>query len=170
MKDQIRSLRNGDGPEMLQQRLALLPPEIEGIYLSMLQQIDRPYKQEACHFLRMALHRPRMSHLEHALASYKGLEDMLLSPDEKPKREMYSLCLTVQKRTMVICVGFLEVHQSLYPSVEIEHTSKRSDTDTENLRSGPDDTTLAFDSDEKNLYDSERPQEVGLDRHSRTVG
>ena len=161
VKDQIRGLRNGDGPEMLQKRLALLPPEIEGVYLRMLLQIDRPYRQEASHFLRMALYRPTLSLLEHTLVSYKGLEDMLLSANEVPKLEMISLCQVVQKRIMVACVGLLEVHQPRDLDVESEGTSEwNSETDFERLHSGPDDDMLASDIDSESVHNSNYAQEV----------
>ena len=176
VKDQIRGLRNGDGPEMLQQRLALLPPEIEGVYLRMLHQIDRSYKQEACHFLRMALHKPRVSLLGHALVAYKGLEDMLLSSTKMLERDIELLCQAVQKRITITCVGLLEDHQPMYLDVESGDSfdldaerdppsescvgskysrNSSSERDFEQLRSGTNDDTSASDFDRETTYISE---------------
>ena len=112
VKDQIRGLRNDDSPEQLQERLANLPDEIEGIYIRMLHRIDKPYRQEASCFLRMAILEPRMSVLEHALASYNGLENMLLSTDEIPKQELVLLCQSTRKKLITRCAGLLEISES----------------------------------------------------------
>ena len=148
VKDQIRGLKNEDGPEMLRKRLALLPSEVEGVYSRMLHQIDRLYQQEASHFLRMARYSPGMSLLEHTFVYDKGLEEMLLSASEVPKQKIHSKCRTVENRILVTCVGFLEVHQSSYSRVEIQNTSKRSsETDFKQLDPSPDDDTLASESE-----------------------
>ena len=161
VKDQIRGLRNGDSPEMLQARLALLPPKIKDVYLRMLHQIDPPYQQEATQFLRMALHRPGLSLLEHTLVSYKGLVDMLLSANEVPESEIPSLCQTAQKRIMVTCVGLLEVHQPPYSDARSEYISTRNgEIDFERLESSLDDDTIAFNSDRESIHSSNRAQEV----------
>ena len=161
VKDQIRGLRNRDGPEMLQQRLALLPPEIEGVYSRMLHQIDRLYYQEASHFLRMALYGPVMSLLVHALVPYEGLEDMLLSANEVSKQEIDSLCPKVKQRILVTCVGLLEIHQAIHSDVESEQTNERSrETDSEQRDSGPDDDTLASDFDRETDHGFSISQEV----------
>lgn len=135
VKDQIRGLRNEDSPEQLQERLANLPNEIEGIYIRMLQQIDKPYRQEASCFLRMALHKPGMSTLEHALASYKGLENMLLSTDAMSELEVVLLCQSTRKKLITRCAGLLEISEYTVQGTESKSTSERisdsSDLDTE---------------------------------------
>lgn len=156
VKEQIRGLKNEDGPEMLRERLSLLPSEIEGVYSRMLYQIDRLHRPEASHFLRMVLHRPRMSLLEHALVCYKGLEEMLLSASEVPKRKIHSQCRAVENRITVTCVGLLEVHQPSHSRVKV----KSSETDFEQLDPSPDDTTLASDADRGSVQNSNGTQEV----------
>ena len=146
VQHQIRGLKNGDGPEMLRERLALLPPEIEGVYSRMLHQIDRLYYQEASHFLRMALHRSPSSLLQHALVSYKGLEDMLLSANEVSKQEFDSLCQKVGQRILVTCAGLLEIHQPISFVVKRKQPNERSsEKDSEQLNSSRDDNTVESD-------------------------
>ena len=183
VKDQIRGLRNGDGPEMLQKRLALLPSEIEGVYSRMLHQIDRPYRQEASHFLRMAIHRPGLSLLHHALTSYKGLEDMLLSTNEVPKQKIHSQCQDIQKRILVTCFGLLEVHQRLHSDTESEQMNEQSsETYSGQLQSDPDNEILPSDFDSERVPNSNpaqgieqldsSPMEYGVvsDPGSETIG
>ena len=161
VKDQIRGLRNGDGPEMLQQRLALLPSEVEGVYSRILHQIDRPYRQEASHFLRMAIHKPGLSLLDHALTSYKGLEDMLLSTNEVPKQKIHSQCQDTQKRILVTCGGLLEVHQRLHSDTESEQMNEQSsETYSEQLQSDADNEILPSDFDSESVPNSNPAQGI----------
>ena len=111
VKDQIRGLRNDDSPEQLQERLARLPNEIEGIYTRMLDRIDKTYLREASLFLKIALCVPELSVLGLALASYSGLEDMLSSADEISEQQIISLCRSTRNKVTTRCVGLLEVHQ-----------------------------------------------------------
>ena len=117
VKDQRRGLRNDDSPEQLQERLARLPNEIEGIYTRMLERIDKTYLREAALFLKMALYEPEMdapglSVFELALASYPGLEDMLSSTDEISEQKVVSLCQSTRSKLMTRCVGFLEIYKN----------------------------------------------------------
>ena len=163
VKDQIRGLRNEDSPEQLQDRLASLPSEVEGIYLRMLLHIDRPYRQEASRFLQMALHKPGLTLFEHALASYKSLEEMLLSADETFEREYLSLCRSTRNRIMVTCVGLLEVHEPPTRDAEIETINDRSsESDSQQLEAGPNDNLSASDSESETADDSDGEEERGL--------
>ena len=109
VKDQIRGLKKDDSPEQLQDRLACLPKEVEGIYARMLDRIDKIYLREASFFLMMALSNFMLSVLELALASYTGLEDMLLSGDEISEQQIVSLCESTRKKLITRCVGLLEI-------------------------------------------------------------
>ena len=111
VKDQIRGLRNDDSPEQLQERLARLPNEIEGIYTRMLDRIDKTYLREASLLLKIALYVPILSVLGLALASYSGLEDMLSSADEISEQQIISLHRSTRNKLTTRCVGLLEVHQ-----------------------------------------------------------
>ena len=163
VKDQIRGLRNEDSPEQLQDRLASLPSEVEGIYLRMLLHIDRPYRQEASRFLQMALHKPGLTLFEHALASYKSLEEMLLSADETSEREYLSLCRSTRNRIMVTCVGLLEVHEPPTRDAETGITSDwSSELDSLQLEADPDDNLSTSDSERETIDDSDGEQERGL--------
>ena len=128
VKDQIRGLRNDDSPEQLQERLARLPNEIEGIYTRMLDRVDKLYLREAALFLKMALYRPGVSVLELSLASYPGLEDMLLSTDKVSEQKMISLCRLTRSRLITRCVGLLEVHEPSNWDVERKIISDRTIT------------------------------------------
>lgn len=139
VKDQIRGLRNEDSPEQLQERLAGLPSEVEGIYLRMLLHIDKPYRQEVSGFLQMALHRPFLTILDLALASYKDLDNMLLSADGFSKRELVLQCQRTRKRIIATCAGLLEVR---------EHPTSKFESDTISIwGSGHDSLQLAADPD-----------------------
>ena len=111
VKDQVRGLKNDDSPKQLQDRLARLPTQIEGIYLRMLDRIDKIYLQEASSFLKMALYKPEWSLFQHALASYPGLEELLSPADTIPEREIVSFCQFTRKKLSTRCAGLLEVHQ-----------------------------------------------------------
>lgn len=119
MKDQIRGLRNEDSPEQLQKRLACLPSEVEGIYLGMLLQIDKIYRHEASRFLQMAVHVPGLPLLYHALASYKGLDNLILSADQVSDREFVLLCQLTRKRILATCAGLLEVQEYQFSNTKI---------------------------------------------------
>ena len=109
MKYLIRGLRNEDSPEQLQKRLAALPSEVEGVYLGMLHQIDKVYRHEASRFLQMAVHVPGLPLLYHALATYKGLDNLLFAADKVSDRELILLCQSTRKRILATCAGLLEV-------------------------------------------------------------
>lgn len=154
VKDQIRGLRNDDSPEQLQERLACLPSEIEGIYLRMLLQIDKPYRQQASYFLRMALYKPRMSLLEHALASYKELEAMLLSDRNVSTQEIVSLCQRTRVRIITRCAGLLEVHEPSNQDTKSKTSSH--ERDSEHMDAGSKDDMSASDF-EREILDVSKP-------------
>lgn len=163
VKDQIRGLRNDDSPEQLQERLADLPNEIEDIYIRMLHQIDKPYRQEASCFLSMALRWPGLSVLRHALASYKGLENMLLSADAMSEREVVLLCQSTRKKLITRCAGLLEIIDLTDQDTENESTSKwisdSSDLDPEPTDADLSDGMSASDSIRETVGDSNREKE-----------
>lgn len=162
VKDQIRGLMNEDSPEQLQERLACLPNEVEGIYLRMLLQIDKPYRQEASRFLQMALHKPELTILEHALASYKELETMLLSTDRFSKDELGLMCQRTQKRIITTCVGLLEVRERPTSVTRSEISSDwSSEPDSQQLDAESDGDTLGTDSGNEIMDDSDREDETG---------
>lgn len=154
VKDQIRGLRNDDSPEQLQERLANLPDEIEGIYIRMLHRIDKPYRQEASCFLRMAILVPGMSVLNHALASYNGLENMLLSADGIPKRELVLLCQSTRKKLITRCAGLLEISES-----SSEWISDSSDLDPEPTDADLNDVMSSSNPIRETVDGSKRGQE-----------
>lgn len=146
VKDQIRGLRNEDSPEQLQERLACLPSEVEGVYSRMLLHIDKIYRQEASRFLQMAVHKPGLSVLEHAFASCRDLDNMLLSADNVSKRELVLLCQYTRKRIIATCAGLLEVHEHPASDTENDTLSDRSsDSDAQWLDCAQDDNLSAFD-------------------------
>ena len=128
VKDQICGLGNDDSPEQLQERLARLPSEIEGVYARMLDRIDKIYVREASMFLKMALYQPELHVLDLALASYLGLDDMLSSADEIPKQQMISLCQSIRNKLTTRCVGLLEVHEPSGRDIERQTINRRTRT------------------------------------------
>lgn len=126
IKDLIRGLRNEDSPEQLQKRLACLPSEVEGIYLGMLLQIDKIYRHEASQFLQMAVHVPGLPLLYHALATYKGLDNLILSADQVSDRKFVLLCQLTRKRVLATCAGLLEVNEHQFSNTKIGTASGRS--------------------------------------------
>lgn len=173
VKDQIRGLRNDDSPEQLQERLACLPSEIEGIYLRMLLQIDKPYRQQASCFLRMALYKPRLSLLKHALASYKELEAMLLSDHNVSTQEIASLCQRTRDRIITRCAGLLEVHEPSNQDTESETSSH--ERDSEHMDAGSEDDMSASDF-ERDILDDSKPgeenelQNLEPEKHGQSSG
>ena len=162
VKDQIRGLRNEDSPEQLQERLACLPSEIEGIYLRMLLQIDNPYRQEASCFLRMALHKPGMSLLQQALASYKNLENMLLSDHNESMQNIASLCQRTRRRIITLCGGLLEVHEPSNHDTKSETSSHKPES--EQMDAGSKDDMSASDFERGNADDSKPGKENELQK------
>ena len=145
VKDQIRGLRNDDSPEQLQERLARLPSEIEGVYARMLDRIDKTYLREASMFLKMRLSKTRLRVLDLALASYSGLDDMLSSADEISEQQMVSLCRTTRKKLITRCVGLLEVHEDLGQEDTDQEDTDQEDTDQEDIeRQTISDRTRTF--------------------------
>ena len=176
VKDQIRGLRNEDSPEQLQERLVCLPSEIEGIYLRMLLQIEKPYRQEASCFLRMALHEPGMSLLRQALASYRDLENVLLSDHNESTQNIASLCQRTRGRIITLCGGLLEVHEPSNQDTESETSSHwSSEPDTERMDASSNDDTSASDLREEIMDDSKPEkanelQNLKLEKHGRGSG
>ena len=173
VKDQIRGLRNDDSPEQLQERLACLPSEIEGIYLRMLLQIDKPYRQQASCFLRMALYEPRLSLLQHALASYKELEAMLLSDHNLSTQEIASLCQRTRDRIITRCAGLLEVHEPSNQDTKSKTSSH--ERDSEHMDAGSKDDMSASDFEREILDDSKPGKENELqnlkpEKHGQSSG
>ena len=128
VKDQIRGLRNDDSPEQLQERLARLPNEIEGIYTRMLDRVDKIYLQEASLFLKMAILKPGLSLLVLALASYPDLEDMLLAANEISAQQVISLCRSTRNKLITRCLGLLEV-----PEYQNQEDPDQEDPDQEDI-------------------------------------
>lgn len=161
VKDQIRGLRNEDSPEQLQERLACLPSEVEGVYSRMLLQIDKPYRQEASRFLRMALHKPNLTLFEHAIASYKDLETMLLSTDNVSKHELVLLCQRTRKRVIATCAGLLEVREHPISGIDSDTTGDwSSGPDSQQLSTDPDGNLSALSTGSETMDDSDREQET----------
>lgn len=156
VKDQIRGLRNDDSPEQLQQRLDCLPSEIEGIYLRMLLQISKHYRQEASSFLRLALYKTGMSLWEHALASSRSLDNMLLSTDTISKGELALLCRSTRKRIVATCAGLLEVQDvSIFGSEDEVTRNWSNEPDDQRLNTHHDDDPSDTNSESETLVEVE---------------
>ncbi|KAL8827409.1 MAG: hypothetical protein Q9191_003205 [Dirinaria sp. TL-2023a] len=116
VKDQIRGLKAEDSPQQLEERLASLPSELEGIYERMLYRIETPHRREASSFLTTVLHHRSQKHpsihaslLDLVLASREDLADLIGSAEKMPELELIHTSSMVRRRVQTICAGLLEV-------------------------------------------------------------
>ena len=145
VKDQIHGLENGDNPEQLEERLEVLPDEVEGIYARMLGQIEKVYRKEASILLHMALHGECRSLLDFVLASQDRLEDLLSSSDPLPEREFIAKSHLARQRIVTTCAGLLEVNdkQESESHEQSNSVSEESPLESEISSLEPDNTYLS---------------------------
>ncbi|CAF9932900.1 MAG: hypothetical protein HETSPECPRED_008477 [Heterodermia speciosa] len=134
VKDQIRGLRNGDSLEQLEERLRYLPDEVEGIYARMLNQIEKPYRQEASIFMQIALHGLDSSLLSHVLAFQKDLDAILSSDDPMPELELVAMSHRIKKRIGIACAGLLEIHENAKEDSEQEDSELEEESSVLDIR------------------------------------
>ena len=128
VKDQIEGLKNGDSLEQLQDRLRLLPTEIEDLYVNMLDRVDRIYRKEAAQSFEYMMKKQSMdwdfggvSLLDMAFVVFDGLDDLVLSsPSAVNLREILDLCNTRRKKIPITCAGLLEVQGRSYRRAEVD--------------------------------------------------
>lgn len=114
VRDQLEGIRNGDDVEQLQERLQILPIEIEEVYGHMLQGIDKVYRKEVARYIRSALDIAGVwSLFTFALAQHKGIDDIILLSPEISISDVYQHCKSIRERIDATCKGFLEVHETM---------------------------------------------------------
>lgn len=110
VKDQVEGVRNGDSIDLLEERLWLLPNEIEDLYARMLDQIGKIYQKEVATYLRVAVDLESATLFDMVLA-VRGLEtsSSRLSPKPQLSEVVHEFEVT-RRRISTICGGLLEVH------------------------------------------------------------
>ena len=112
VRDQLEGIRNGDDTEQLQERLQVLPTEIEGLYGHMLQRVEKVYRKEVARYIRSALDvEGRWSLFQFALAEHKRIDDILLFSSDISVSDIHQNCKSIRERIDVTCKGFLEVRE-----------------------------------------------------------
>lgn len=114
VRDQLEGIRNGDDVEQLQERLQILPIEIEEVYGRMLQGIDKVYRKEVARYIRSALDTEVIiwSLFNFSLAHHKRIDELLLLSPDMIISDMYQHCKSIRERITATCRGFLEVRDT----------------------------------------------------------
>lgn len=108
---QIQGLQSKDSLEELEERVNLLPDEIETLYAHMLRKVDQVHRKEVASYFQIILQisgPPSVS--EMALALYGRRDELLLPHCTLPLSEIASRCTSVRERIDATCAGLLEVH------------------------------------------------------------
>lgn len=106
VKDLIKGLKNDDTLEQLQERLEVMPSDIEDVYTHMLSKIDKVYRTQAAKLFQMALSHLTKSLFTFALAlfgRFDEVSDVCLSDTISCSKE-------AGNKIPTICAGLLEVH------------------------------------------------------------
>jgi hypothetical protein len=106
VKEVLKGLKNGDSLSQLDERLRLLPSDIEGFYAHMLGNIDKIYQKEAADLFQMALVDLTGSLLNVSLVLYKAFEQV----PRMSIQDAIKHCDLTNKRIPTICAGLLEIH------------------------------------------------------------
>ena len=115
VKDQVEGVKNGDSIDLLEERLWLLPNEIEDLYARMLDQIGKIYQKEAATYLRVAVDL-RSATLFDMVLAVRGVDtsDSRSSPKPQFSETVHEFEIT-RKRINTVCGGLLEVHDPKEP-------------------------------------------------------
>ena len=118
VKDQIEGVRNGDSIDLLEERLWLLPNEIEDLYSRMLDQIGKIYQKEVATYLRVAVDLNPATLFDMVLA-VRGREASASQSSTKLQlSEVVHGFEVTRMRIDTICGGLLEVHDPKEPTFE----------------------------------------------------
>lgn len=111
VKQLIKGLQNDDTLEQLQERLELMPSDIEDLYAHMLTKIDKVYRTQAAKLFRIKL--LDLSIESGSIDNLFGLALFGRSNEISDTRltDAVSYCEGVSKRLPTICAGLLEVHK-----------------------------------------------------------
>ena len=118
VKDQIEGVRNWDSIDLLEERLWLLPNEIEDLYSRMLDRIGKIYQEEVATYLRVAVDLYPATLFDMVLA-IRGQEASASRPSTKlQSSEVVHEFDVTRKRISTICGGLLEIHDPKEPTFE----------------------------------------------------
>ena len=118
VKDQVEGVRNGDSIELLEERLRLLPHNIEDLYARMLDQVGRIYQKEVATYLRVAVDIESATLFDMVLALRELVtSDSWPSPETQLSEVVHEFEVT-RRRINMICEGLLEVHGPKEPIPE----------------------------------------------------
>ena len=116
VKDQMEGIRNDDNPGTLWERLRTMPPEIEDVYVHLLNRISKVYKAETAQSLKKILandeiRRPglHLSVLDIALSLHKDLDHIISSSANICATEILLQCDRTRRRLFTTCSAFLEI-------------------------------------------------------------
>ena len=112
VRDQLEGIRNHDNANQLLERLQILPDEIEGIYLHMLQRIDKVYRKEVAYYFHFVLELGDSSLFDIALAAYHRIDNILLFAPGLSLSELCRHCRLIRGRIATTCQGILEVRET----------------------------------------------------------
>ena len=105
VKDLMNGLRNDDGLKQLEDRLRLMPSDMEGLYAHILSNIDRVYKLEVAKLFRLVIEGLTGSLLNVVLAMDQAFDPTTA----KSMQTAASLCKTAINRIPAVSAGLLEV-------------------------------------------------------------
>ena len=120
--DQIEGILNQDDVVQLREKLALLPSEMEELYMHMIEKIDKAYRKETVQLFNLILEArtsngsgmtevTQPSLLKLAMAKYKELDDLIqLSPSIRGVL-IRDHCDVIAHRIVTICGGLLEIQR-----------------------------------------------------------
>jgi hypothetical protein len=107
----LKGLVDGDRVSDLQKRLYDLPPDLEDLFLKMLDSVEERHREHAAQLFQ--LHRAACSPPTILLLSFADEEDanfiLRLRLGPLTRRELQSRCRRMKRRLMSRCKGFLEI-------------------------------------------------------------
>ena len=110
VKDLVEGVGNGDSIDLLEERLCLLPNEIEDLYARTLDQIGKIYQKEVATYLRVAVDLESATLFDMVLAVRRmKTSDSRSCPKPQLSGMVHEFEIT-RKRIDTICGGLLEVH------------------------------------------------------------
>ena len=116
VKDQMEGIRNDDDPGTLWDRLRTMPPEIEDVYVHLLNRISKVYKAETAQSLKIVLADDEIrrrgwpcSVLDVALSLHKKIDHIISSSADVCTTDILFQCDRTRRRLFTTCSAFLEI-------------------------------------------------------------
>ena len=128
VKDQMEGIRNDDDPGTLWERLRTMPPEIEDVYVHLLNRISKVYKADTARSLKIILaddeirrRRWHCSVLDVALSLHKELDHIISSSADVCTTDILLQCGRTRRRLFTTCSAFLEIKDHDLDSSVLTH-------------------------------------------------